>query len=598
MGIVIRLFGLVGLLGGLASSAPYRILNPPFGQPPTGSSFGIPGRAATYDYVIVGGGTAGLTVASRLVEQNAGSVAVLEAGSFYEISNGNQSEVPGFGAIYSGKDVHDWQPLIDWGYITVPQEGALGAPMHYARGKTLGGSSARNFMVYHRGTKGSYDKWARQVGDDSFKFEKLLPYFEKSLNFTPPRNDLRPANATPHFDAAVLGDRHGPVDVAYPNYASAYGSWTVKALEELGMHEIPGFNSGKLVGQAYTLFNIQGDTMRRETSESAFLQSTLEAIGVDVDTAGARYTISARKEVILSAGAFGSPQLLQVSGIGPAKLLKGLGIPVLADRKGVGQNMQDHILFGVSHAVHALTASSLSNPAVLAEQVRLFNEEARGMLSSPGVDVIGWEHLPRESLSKSTTDVLNKEYPEDWPDVEYLPGPAFLGDQNLVSDPNDGHNYASMVPILVKPRSRGTVTITSADAAVHPAIDPRFLTDQVDVDVAVMAFKRARAFWQTKAMREFSDPTEAYPGEDVRTDEQIATSIRKSYNTVWHAACTCAMGKPNDPAAVVDTQGRVYGVKKLRVVDASALPFLPPGHPIATIYALAEKISCNISGNC
>lgn len=118
----LRILGAVGILGSVVLSAPYRILNPPLGERPVGSSFGIPGRQATYDYVVIGGGTAGLTVASRLVEQNAGSVAVLEAGSFYEISNGNQSEVPGFGAIYSGKNVEDWQPLIDWGYITVPQK--------------------------------------------------------------------------------------------------------------------------------------------------------------------------------------------------------------------------------------------------------------------------------------------------------------------------------------------------------------------------------------------------------------------------------------------------------------------------------------------
>ncbi|KKY32360.1 putative glucose-methanol-choline oxidoreductase [Diaporthe ampelina] len=348
--------------------------------------------------------------------------------------------------------------------------------------------------------------------------------------------------------------------------------------------------------------------MRRETSESSFLQSTLgnpnyyvyintlvkkiifndqkEAVGVDVDTAGSQYTISARKEVILAAGAFGSPQLLQVSGVGPAELLNGLDIPVLSDLKGVGKNMQDHILFGISHAIHGPSASSLSDPVYFAEQLRLFNEEARGVLSSPGVDVIGWERLPSSSLksmSNASVGVLETEYSADWPDVEYLPGPSFLGDQNVTVAPNDGQNYASLAPILIKPRSRGTVTITSADAAVHPDIDPAFLTDQVDIEVAVAAFKRARDFWNTDAMKSFSEAPEAYPGDEVQTDEDIATIIRKSYNTVWHASCTCAMGKPDDENAVVDTQGRVYGVKNLRVVDASAFPFLPPGHPIATI---------------
>lgn len=462
--------------------------------------------------------------------------------------------------------------------------------------------------MYHRGTEGSYQMWADQVGDDSFTFNNLLPYFEKSINFTAPRNDLRPANSTPLYDESVLGDRSGPVDVVFPNYASSYASWATKAMEEMGMSPIPGLSSGKLLGQSYTLVNIQGDTMRRETSETSFLQSTLgdpnyyvyintlakrilfnedkEAVGVEVDTAGSKYTISASKEVILSAGAFGSPQLLQVSGVGPAELLSSLDIPVVSDLKGVGGNMQDHIIFGVSHAIHGPSASALRDPVYRAEQVRLFNEEARGMLSSPGIDVIGWERLPPsslESMSNASVGVLETEYPADWPDVEYLPGANFLGDQNLTVAPSDGNDYGSMVPILVKPRSRGTVQITSADAAVHPDIDPAFLTDQVDVDVAVAAFRRARDFWQTDAIKNFSEAPEAYPGAEVQTDEDIATVVRKSFNTVWHASCTCAMGKSDDENAVVDTKGRVYGVQRLRVVDASAFPLLPPGHPIATI---------------
>lgn len=151
---------------------------------------------------------------------------------------------------------------------------------------------------------------------------------------------------------------------------------------------------------------------------------------------------------------------------------------------------------------------------------------------------------------------------------------------------------------VISPLSRGTVSISSADTAVQPIIDPNSLTHPADVAVAVAAFKRAREFWATDVMKKLAIGHEIYPGLDVATDEEILASIRRSYNAIYHASCTNKMGKKNDPKAVVDPQARVYGVKNLRVVDASAFPFLPPGHPQSTVYALAEKIACDIAGNC
>jgi choline dehydrogenase len=356
-------------------------------------------------------------------------------------------------------------------------------------------------------------------------------------------------------------------------------------------------------------------SMTRSSSETAFLRSSLtnpdfyvypfttglkinfddqkKAISVLVDTAGRTYTLSARKEIIVSAGAIGSPQLLQVSGVGPAQLLESLDVPVVADLVGVGENLQDHVTFGVSQGVNAVTASSLSDPAFAAEQTRLFNdvESPAGILTSPGSDLLAWEKLPdgaRGALSNRTRAILDRDYPSDWPEVEYIAFSTYLSDNffPLAADPMDGTAYAALAVVLCTPRSRGSIRISSADTRDAPRIDPAFLTDDADVEVAVAGFRRAREFWAASALDEFRVGEEAYPGAaEVPTEDDaaIAASIRRSFTSIFHPACTCAMGKADDPAAVVDARARVYGVRGLRVVDASAFPLLPPGHPQSTV---------------
>ncbi|KAI1100590.1 putative GMC oxidoreductase [Jackrogersella minutella] len=588
-----------------------------------GSSFGIPGDNATYDYVIVGGGNSGLTLATRLVEQGVGTVAVIEAGTFYEIGNSNISQLPAMDGAFAGKGAHDWQPLIDWGYMTTPQAGANNDSIHYTRGKCLGGSSARNYMAYQRGTKSSYDMWARQVGDESYQWSNLLPYFQKSVDFSGPNMDLRFPNSTPEYDTNAFSTGSGPLSVTYAHYIQAFGTWAQKGLEQIGIPVIPGFSSGSLLGQSYSMFTINAETGIRDSSETSFLRKALEypeytvyqlamaknilftnttATGVLVETQGFEYILSARKEVILSAGVFGSPQLLQVSGVGPADLLNEVGVPVIADRPGVGQNMQDHIYFGVTHAVNAPTISSLQNVDFAAAAAAEFNDHAGGMYTNPTTDTIGWEKIPeplRSTLSDQTLNVLN-DYPDDWPEVEYISLGVYIGDQenSRHGDPNDGHNYASLAVALCTPRSRGTVKITSANTNDAPEINPNFLVDPADQEVVIAGFKRAREFWNTDAMSSFSIADESYPGLSTQTDTEILEVIKKSFNTIYHGASTCAMGPEDDEMAVVDNAGRVIGVQGLRVVDASAFPLLPPGHPMATVYAFAEKMACEISGNC
>ncbi|MCJ1392119.1 hypothetical protein MMC18_004986 [Xylographa bjoerkii] len=582
-----------------------------------GSSFGVPGNQ-TFDYVIIGGGTAGLTLANRLSENPLLSVAVIEAGSFYETTNGNLSQIPLDTPVGLDKTTQNYNPAVDWGDVTTPQLGVNNASVHYAQGKCLGGGSARNFMAYQRGTKSSYDRWADLVNDTSYNWESMLPYFQKSLNFSPPDQSKRAQNATPEYDLNSLGKGGGPLSVTFSNYAQAIASWVQGGLAEIGVLPTNGFTSGELNGSSYVLQAIQASKQTRESSETGFLRPALKrgnlivfplslakrivfdgtkaATGVVVNTEGKEYILSAKKEIILSAGAFRSPQLLMVSGIGPALTLQNNGIDVVADRAGVGQNMWDHIYFGPGYRVNVVTGSATGNPQYAAQAALDFNENASGILTNSGGDFFAWERLPpksRESFSNSTLASL-ATFPSDWPEVEYLSVAGFLGDNNnyALNGPTDGYNYVSVVAAIVAPLSRGTVSISSADTAVAPVIDPRWLTDPTDQAVAIAAYKRLHEFFASKAMAPVLIGPEYFPGgSGNQSDAELLATIRSSFNTVWHASCTCKMGTRDDQMAVVDSNAKVIGVEKLRVVGVSSFPLLPPGHPMSTVYALAEKIA-------
>ena len=468
-------------------------------------------------------------------------------------------------------------------------------------------------MVYQRGSKGSYQNWADAVGDQSYSWDNFLPYFQKSVNFTPPDTNLRFANSSVKYDAkAATGNGNGtrPLQVTYSHYAQAFGTWATQGFEQIGISVINGFLSGKLNGQSVGTSTLDAETMHRDSSQTSFLtlgiknpalmvyplamakqilfDANKKATGVVVETEGLSYVLSASKEVILSAGVFNSPQLLMASGVGPANTLKGLNIPVVADRPAVGQGMQDHVWYDISYRVNGVTFSALAHNATFAaEQVKLYNDDAAGLYSSTDVDVIAWEKIPqslRRNWSNETQTAL-AAYPADWPEVEYLSIPSYLGNMQQYSNPgpNDGFNYASLAAALIAPRSRGNLTITSADTNVAPTINPNYLTEQSDVDVVVASIKRTRQFFATKAMQSFVIGDEYFPGMNVSTDAQIENFVRGNFNTMWHATSTCAMGRLNDTNAVVDTQARVIGVQGLRVVDAAAFPFVPPGHPMATV---------------
>lgn len=595
------------------------------GGPLLGTSFGVPGANATFDYVVVGGGTAGLTIASRLAENRTVSVAVIEAGGFYEFDNGNYSVVPGYSSYYTGTDPTDYQPLVDWGFSTQPQSALGGRVLHYARGKTLGGSSARNYMLYQRPTVESMQRWADEVDDQSYTFNRMLPYYKKSVHYTPPNQALYGNSSNTEAEDA-FSPKGGPVEVSFSNMVHAFGSWLQKAFTTLGMNQIDGFNSGDLIGSAFATFTINPQNAHRSSSESSFLQEVLNkgvgptvykntmaqrilftphgnrATGLQVSTAGTfgtpqvNFTIHARKEVILSAGAFQSPQLLMVSGIGQCDHLRSLDISCLQNLPGVGQNMQDHAIFGIAHRVNVLTASAMANNSTFAAQsVREYIEHATGPLSIFGPGYYGWEKLPnslRSKLTRASREALSS-FPSDWPELEWLPTSAFsrYNLNKVTADPKDGHQYATINGALNAPLSRGTVRLAGPTMNTLPLIDPQWLTDSTDMDLAVQMFHRQRQIWAKLAKLGVAEHEEYFPGVNVSTDAQIREFIQKSMATVYHAAATCKMGREDDTMAVIDSNARVYGVQGLRVVDASSFPFLPPGHPQSTIYAFAEKIA-------
>ncbi|KAL9000157.1 MAG: hypothetical protein Q9188_005733 [Gyalolechia gomerana] len=601
-------------------------------------SFGVPGVNATFDYVVVGGGTAGLTIASRLAADSSISVAVIEAGGFYE-AEGNTSVVPGYCTVYAGTDPTDTNPSIDWNFLTVPQavsaafavwdepesdrtlgQGANNRRLHYARGKTLGGSSARNFLYFHRQTVGSARKWADDTGDQSYTFSNILPYYQKSVNYTGPTVPY--PNSTNDQDESAFSARGGPLQVSHGSYNDPFATWILPALQALGQKAIDGFQSGILLGSAYVLATIDPTRATRSSSESSFLndaraRTTLRvynntlakrllftdqvARGVLVSSQGTEgndYMLSARKEIIVSAGTFQSPQLLMVSGIGPRKTLGGLGIPVIKDLPGVGQNLWDHAFYGTTFRVNVPTASAgLNSEEAAAAAVGAYLDSGTGPLSVPGTMVLGWENLPSDllrALPSTAVQSLDQTFPADWPQLEFLPLSGALGNQSnyQLVDPRDGYNYASVATAVVAPLSRGDISINSSSMADPPLINPNWLTHPTDIQLAIAAFKRQRQVWA--AMSNLTIGEEQIPGPAVQSDADILNFIRRTLAPVWHAASTCKMGHHSDHMAVIDTKARVYGVQGLRVVDASSFPFLPPGHPQATVYALAEKIADEI----
>jgi choline dehydrogenase len=476
-------------------------------------------------------------------------------------------------------------------------------------------------MAYHRGTNGSYGRWADEVGDESYRLSNLDKYFERSVNITLPDPNIRKSNATVHYKLKpnqAHDDYHHPLHVSWPNWAASISTWSFAVFHNLGLASLPAaWENGELDGYFYNPSTVNPDTKERSSSQTSFLDHAMQttsikvythalarqilftedkaANGVLVQSGYKNYTLTAKKEVILSAGAFQSPQMLMISGVGPKATLEQYGIPVIMDLPGVGQNLQDQPVIGSAYRVDVPTSSKLINdPEYAADAVASYLANGTGVYSAPP-GILAFDRVTETRpglLSNATLEAL-KSYPDDWPQLEYLTQDGYTGTNRnyRTADPADGYNYASISVVVVSQFSKGNITISSADASVQPVINPNWLTAPEDVDMAIAGFKRTREIWSHINV---TIGPEYLPGPNVTTDTQILDYIRDAAFTLYHASASCKMGRSNDMMAVVDPQARVYGVKGLRVVDASAFPFLPPGHPQATVYMLAEKIADDI----
>jgi choline dehydrogenase len=568
-------------------------------------------------------------MASRL--SGIARVAVIEAGGLYEVDNGNYSIVPGLAQsrpFLATTESYPADPKMDWGYLSVPQTDAAGRIIHYPQGKTLGGSSALNTMAYHRGTKGSYRRWADLVDDQSFTFSNLLHYFQKSTHFTPPDQEKRDMpNATVKYDANAFNNSlGGPLQISYANYVDTTATWMAVALQSLGLAESSlGFNSGILSGfGAWVTMTIDPTHATRSSSQTSYLNHAEKPHNLDVyaHTNATRIIVDpfekiaravefvrpngqvgimiANKEIILSAGPFGSPHLLMLSGkdifghqkkyrelnvlgIGPAAALKEHGIHVVSDLPGVGQNLWDQILFPVETAVNTPSGAQLEqNPETNAAALLEYYRNAAGPYSSPGA-YIAFEKIPEQLRSKFSSEAQSALdwFPSDWPEVEYVGGSTV--DTNGISQ-------GVCTALLVAPVSRGNVTLASSNFLVQPTINMGWLSHTADREVAIAAIKRCREALASPDVASVVTGPEAVPGSSVQTDEEILAYVQAAATPIFHAVGTCAMGKRGDANAVVDVHGRVFGVGHLRVVDSSVFPISLPGHPQSSVYMLAEKI--------
>lgn len=582
-----------------------------------GNSFGRPGFNDTYDYVVVGGGNAGCVIAARLALEGH-SVAVLEAGSFYEITDGNRTQVPGYNFIHTYSNPTGSAPLpTRWSLFTVPQSGYNNREIFYGTGQTFGGSTASNFGGFNRATEGTFtDKWAKEVDDDFWTWENVYPAYKRSVHFAEPDFTKIDPSLNITFDPTAYDDEGGPLWLSFGNNQGAYGPSLEAAMEASGFERLQDLDAGKLIGYGTAKANIDTRTATRSTSESAFLQMAARgsdtiklypnalatritfdadkrATGVDVMSNVAtstelNYHLSVNKEVIVTAGVWRSPQLLMVSGVGPADALQQHGIDVVADLPAVGQNEWDQpampMLFQVSVETH--TQFNAGNPEVVAEQLDLYVNHQSGMLSGIGAgQATAFDKFSvsnRANFSDSTQEWLDS-FPSDWPDVQFTPmeGAGFDG------APED--TYFMMISAgIMSPRSKGNMTISSASMLDSPVISPNWLEDEADLEMAYAAFQRLReigANWDSSV-----NLGEVLPSPAVSSKEDIIAWLRDNMFMMSHGTSSCKMGT-DDQTSVVDSRGRVHGVTGLRIGDASAMPFCPPGLPMSAVYMFAEKIS-------
>ena len=519
----------------------------------------------TFDYIIVGGGSAGSVLASRLSEDPQVSVCLLEVGGpdksmLIHMPAGVVAMVP--------------TKINNWAFETVPQPGLNGRRGYQPRGKTLGGSSSINAMLYVRGHRWDYDHWA-SLGNRGWSYEEVLPYFRKAE----------------HNETWTNGyhGQGGPLNVAELRSPSSLNQRFLQAAQKQGIALNPDYNGAEQFGAfMYQVTHKNGErcsaakgyltphlsrpnlhVMTHVLTEKVLLKQG-RAVGVKARVDGAIQELQARREVIVSAGAFGSPQLLQLSGIGPGALLQKRGIATVVDLPGVGENLQDHIDYVFTYRTRSDT-------------------ETLGVSLTGGLRAMrGLSQWKRERQGMMTTSVAESgAFIRSRPDVQ-VPDLQLVFVQGIVDDHARklrlGHGFSCHVDVL-RPRSRGSVRIASPDPRAAPLIDPGFLSAREDLDLLMVGADMQRRILDDAVFDDVrGKPLYDFDQSDRRALEQ---DIRNRADTQYHPVGTCRMGQ--DDMAVVDEQLRVRGVQGLRVVDASIMPTLVGGNTNAPTIMIGEK---------
>ncbi|NYT84041.1 GMC family oxidoreductase [Pollutimonas harenae] len=544
---------------------------------------------AEFDYVVVGAGTAGCLLANRLSADPSNRVLLIEAG---------------------GKDNYHWihipvgylycigNPRTDWLYNTEPDPGLNSRVLRYPRGKTLGGCSSINGMIYMRGQAQGYDHWASLVGDDAWNWQNSLADFKAHEN---------------HYRLDGIKPGQGQADDA-GGFSALHGSggeWRVekqrlrwdildafaKAAQQAGIPATDDFNQGSNEGVGY--FEVNQKDGWRWNAAKAFLRpacvsrpnftlwsqaqvvglhierqadNSLRCQGVRVRRGGQTVLVKAHKEVVLSAGSIGTPQLLQLSGLGPASLLQQHGITVLADKPGVGANLQDHLQIRTVFKVQG---------------VKTLNTIASSLW---GKAMIGLEYAMKRSgpmsMAPSQLGAFTRSDPTQiHPNIQYHVQPLSL---EAFGEPLHRFNAFTASVCNLRPESRGTVQIKSNKPDDAPAIAPNYLSTEADRKVAADSLRVTRNIVAQDALAAYK-PEEYKPGVQYQSDDELAKLAGDIATTIFHPVGTAKMGKADDPQAVVDAHLKVYGVAGLRVVDASIMPTITSGNTNSPTLMIAEK---------